>query len=156
MDQYPQQCKIYEFPRGFLWGASTSSHQVEGDNRWSDWWEHEQSGRLPHVSGEACRHYERFEQDFDMARSWGHNAHRFSIEWSRIEPSEGELECGCTGALPRSHRRVAGAGSRAGGDLAPFYQSRLVCAQGRMVAQGQREPLRAICRPRRPKSRLRK
>lgn len=86
----PQQFKVYKFPRGFLWGASTSSHQVEGDNRWNDWWEYEQSGRLPHTSGEACRHYERFEQDFDLARSWGHNAHRFSIEWSRIEPSEGD------------------------------------------------------------------
>jgi beta-glucosidase len=85
----PQQFKVYRFPQGFLWGASTSSHQVEGGNRWNDWWEHEQSGRLPHVSGDACRHYERFEQDFDLARSWGHNAHRFSIEWSRIEPSEG-------------------------------------------------------------------
>jgi len=85
----PQQFKVYKFPPGFLWGASTSSHQVEGDNRWNDWWEYEQAGRLPHKSGDACRHYERFEQDFDMARSWGHNAHRFSIEWSRIEPSEG-------------------------------------------------------------------
>jgi beta-glucosidase len=81
--------KIYQFPRGFLWGAATSSHQVEGDNRWNDWWEHEQSGRLPYKSGAACRHYERFEKDFDMARSWGHNAHRFSLEWSRIEPSQG-------------------------------------------------------------------
>jgi beta-glucosidase len=85
----PQQFKVHRFPQGFLWGASTSSHQVEGGNRWNDWWEHEQSGRLPHVSGDACRHYERFEQDFDLARSWGHNAHRFSIEWSRVEPSEG-------------------------------------------------------------------
>jgi beta-glucosidase len=62
---------------------------VEGDNRWNDWWECEQSGRLPHKSGQACRHYERFEQDFDLARDWGHNAHRFSVEWSRVEPSEG-------------------------------------------------------------------
>ena len=77
------------FPRGFLWGASTSSHQVEGDNCWNDWWEYEQSGRLPHASGKACRHYQLFERDFDLARSWGHNAHRFSIEWSRVEPSEG-------------------------------------------------------------------
>ncbi|HWP24700.1 MAG TPA: glycoside hydrolase family 1 protein [Candidatus Binatia bacterium] len=81
--------KGYQFPRGFLWGAATSSHQVEGDNRWNDWWEHEQAGRLPHRSDAACRHYERFEKDFEMARSWGHNAHRFSIEWSRIEPKEG-------------------------------------------------------------------
>ena len=81
--------KTYRFPRGFLWGASTSSHQVEGDNHWNDWWEYERSGRLPHKSGDACQHYERFEQDFDLARAWGHNAHRFSLEWSRIEPSAG-------------------------------------------------------------------
>jgi beta-glucosidase len=80
----------YYFPSGFFWGAATSSHQVEGGNRWNDWWEYEQSGRLPHRSGEACRHYELYEQDFDLARSWGHNAHRFSIEWSRIEPIEGK------------------------------------------------------------------
>jgi beta-glucosidase len=79
----------YRFPPGFLWGASTSSHQVEGNNRWNDWWEYEQQGRLPHLSGEACRHYELFERDFDLAQSWGQNAHRLSIEWSRIEPGEG-------------------------------------------------------------------
>jgi beta-glucosidase len=79
----------FDFPPGFLWGAATSSHQVEGDNRWNDWWQHEQAGRLPHRSGAACRHYELFEQDFDLARRLGHNAHRLSLEWSRIEPREG-------------------------------------------------------------------
>lgn len=77
------------FPSGFLWGAATASHQVEGGNRSNDWWEMEQAGRLPHVSGEACRHYERYETDFDLARSLGHNAHRLSIEWSRVEPQCG-------------------------------------------------------------------
>lgn len=80
---------VHRFPPGFLWGASTSSHQVEGDNVWNDWWESEQSGKLPYRSGQACRHYELFERDFDLARSLGQNAHRLSIEWSRIEPSEG-------------------------------------------------------------------
>jgi beta-glucosidase len=84
------QPQARHFPSGFLWGAATSSHQVEGGNRWNDWWEYEESGRLPYRSGEACRHYEMYEQDFDLARSWGHNAHRFSIEWSRVEPSEGK------------------------------------------------------------------
>jgi beta-glucosidase len=73
----------------FLCGASTASHQVEGANVHSDWWEYEQAGRLPVKSGEACKHLELYEQDFDLARSFGHNAHRFSIEWSRIEPEEG-------------------------------------------------------------------
>jgi beta-glucosidase len=81
--------RIYQFPRGFLWGAATSSHQVDGNNTWNDWWESEQRGQLPHQSGDACREYELFQQDFDMARSWGHNAHRFSIEWSRLEPGPG-------------------------------------------------------------------
>ncbi len=79
----------YVFPPGFLWGAATSSHQVEGDNRWNDWWAAEQAGALPYPSGKACAHYERYEQDFDMAQSWGHKAHRLSLEWSRIEPAEG-------------------------------------------------------------------
>jgi beta-glucosidase len=77
-------------PSEFFWGAATASHQVEGGNRWNDWWEFEQNGRLPHQSGEACRHYELYESDFDLAKSLGHNAHRLSIEWSRIEPRQGE------------------------------------------------------------------
>ena len=80
--------RICTFPANFLWGASTSSHQVEGGNRWNDWWEYEQRRQVPHASGDACRQYELFERDFDMARSWGHNAHRLSIEWSRLEPAE--------------------------------------------------------------------
>jgi beta-glucosidase len=69
-----------------LWGAATASHQVEGGNHWNDWWEAETSGLLPHRSGAACDHYRLYENDFDLARDLGHNAHRFSIEWSRIEP----------------------------------------------------------------------
>jgi beta-glucosidase len=77
------------FPPGFMWGAATAAHQVEGDNRANDWWALEQAGELPFKSGDACRHYLLFEQDFDLAKGWGHNAHRFSIEWSRIEPRQG-------------------------------------------------------------------
>jgi beta-glucosidase len=84
--------ETYRFPPGFLWGAATSSHQVEGNNRSSDWWEYEQAGTLPYASGIACDHFERYETDFELARSWGHNAHRLSIEWSRIEPAEGEFD----------------------------------------------------------------
>lgn len=83
---------LYRFPPGFLWGAATASHQVEGGNRWNDWWEYETSGRLPHRSGEACRHFELYESDFDLAGSFGHNAHRLSLEWSRIEPREGVID----------------------------------------------------------------
>lgn len=43
-----------------------------------------------YISGRACDHYHRYEEDFDLAKQLGHNAHRFSIEWSRIEPEEGK------------------------------------------------------------------
>jgi beta-glucosidase len=79
-----------KFPKNFLWGAATSSYQVEGGNRNSDWWRWEKlAGKT--TSGEACRHYELYEQDFDIAKNLNHNAHRFSIEWSRIEPREGKF-----------------------------------------------------------------
>jgi len=79
-----------EFPKNFFWGAATSAHQVEGGNH-NDWtkWEkttgHEESGS-------ACDHYNRFREDFDIAKSLGQDAHRFSVEWSRIEPEEGKWD----------------------------------------------------------------
>jgi beta-glucosidase len=79
------------FPRSFLWGAATSAHQVEGDNINNDWWEWEKSANLKETSGPACRHYQFFKEDFDLASSLNHNAHRFSIEWSRISISEREF-----------------------------------------------------------------
>ena len=80
----------YQFPEHFLWGAATAAHQVEGNNQNSDWWEYEQAGKLPHKSADACSHYDVYEQDFDLASRLAHNSHRFSIEWSRVEPSEGQ------------------------------------------------------------------
>ena len=78
-----------EFPKDFFWGAATSSHQIEGQNQYNDWWEWEKGTDRKETSGEACRSYELFREDFDLARSLHHNAHRLSIEWSRIEPREG-------------------------------------------------------------------
>lgn len=80
-----------KFPDKFLWGASTSAHQVEGGNIHNDWWLAEQRGCLKEPSGEACRHYQLFKEDFAIAKEIGHNCHRFSIEWSRIEPEEGQF-----------------------------------------------------------------
>ena len=79
----------FRFPPGFLWGASTSAHQVEGGNTLNDWHDWEQAGRVPEKSGGAAEHWTRFRADFDLAKSLEHNAHRFSIEWSRIEPEDG-------------------------------------------------------------------
>jgi len=77
------------FPAGFVWGSATSAHQVEGGNRLNDWWRFEcEPGHIADgdTSGPACRQYELFDQDFALAAADHHRAHRFSIEWSRIEP----------------------------------------------------------------------
>lgn len=73
----------------FLYGAATSAYQVEGNNIHSDWWDWEK--RTPGVtrSGKAADHWNRYKEDFALAKSLGHNAHRLSIEWSRIEPTPG-------------------------------------------------------------------
>ncbi|MFQ6014873.1 MAG: glycoside hydrolase family 1 protein [Anaerolineae bacterium] len=84
---------ILRFPDYFLWGTATSSHQVEGGNHNNDWWAWEQ--RPGHIrdgssSDPACDWWNRAEEDFDRAAAMGQNAHRLSLEWSRIEPREGQ------------------------------------------------------------------
>lgn len=95
-----------EFPPGFWWGASTSAHQVEGDNHndWSRWEKHKAQvlaklgGEYPgardpenYISGAAAQHYKHYRSDLDLAAGMGLNSYRFSVEWSRIEPQEGEF-----------------------------------------------------------------
>ena len=83
------------FPERFLWGAATSAHQVEGGNRRNDWWRFEQRPGViadGTVSGEACRHFQMFDHDFGLAAADGHNAHRLSLEWSRIEPERDRID----------------------------------------------------------------
>jgi beta-glucosidase len=81
----------YTFPSSFLWGTATAGHQVEGGDELSDWYTWEQMpGRIlsGHVSGGACEWWDgRWVEDFDRAARAHQNAHRLSVEWSRIEPS---------------------------------------------------------------------
>lgn len=87
------------FPAGFLWGTATSAHQVEGGNhnQWTEW--ERQPGRIWHSgrSGDACDWWRDAESDFDRAAALGQNAHRLSIEWSRIEPAEGRFDAAAVG-----------------------------------------------------------
>jgi beta-glucosidase len=84
----------FVFPPGFLWGAATAAHQVEGDNVNSDWWDWERAAGSPCVepSGTACEHYTRYPQDIALLASLGLNTYRFSVEWARIEPAEGTFD----------------------------------------------------------------
>jgi beta-glucosidase len=110
-----QKKSVPTFPKRFLWGVSTSSHQVEGHthNQWTVWelenakalatkaeyvlqdldtWEAikaEAKSPANYVSGEATDHYNRYEEDFQIIKQLNMNAYRYSIEWSRIEPEEG-------------------------------------------------------------------
>ena len=81
----------FSFPRGFMWGTATSSHQVEGNNTNNNWWDWEQTpGNIinGHKSGLACDWWGgRWREDFDRAAETGQNFHRLSIEWSRIQPT---------------------------------------------------------------------
>ncbi len=75
----------------FLWGAATSAHQVEGNNIHNDFWEWERKTPSIEKSGLACDSWNRWREDFALAKELGHSAHRFSIEWSRIEPVQGQF-----------------------------------------------------------------
>ncbi len=81
----------YQFPQDFLWGTATSAHQVEGQNTNNNWaaWESE-PGRIINgdKAGLACDWWNgRWEEDLRNAARDGQNAHRFSVEWSRIQPA---------------------------------------------------------------------
>jgi len=81
----------YHFPSGFLWGTATAAHQVEGgntNNNWAAWEAQPGHIRQGQRSGLACDWWGgRWKEDLDRAAETGQNAHRFSVEWSRIQPT---------------------------------------------------------------------
>ena len=83
----------FSFPESFLWGAATAAHQVEGNNINSESWvlEHLPGTFYAEPSGDACDAYHRYAEDIALLASLGFNAYRFSVEWARIEPEEGEF-----------------------------------------------------------------
>lgn len=106
---------VAKFPKRFLWGAASAAHQVEGGqhNQWTVWelenakalamqaeyhygdlesWSQMKTyAKLPanYISGPATKHYDLYETDFQLLKDMNMNAFRFSVEWSRIEPTEG-------------------------------------------------------------------
>lgn len=81
------------FPPGFLWGASVSGHQTEGNNVGSDIWllENVSPSIYREKSGDACNSFALWEEDIRIARDLGLSSYRFSLEWARIEPEEGQF-----------------------------------------------------------------
>lgn len=81
------------FKEGFFLGAATAAHQVEGNNVNSDSWAQEQMEHTSYAepSMTAVDHYNRYEEDIRIMASAKLNAYRFSIEWARIEPEQGQF-----------------------------------------------------------------
>ncbi len=79
------------FPKGFLWGAASAGHQVEGNNVASDVWllENIKPTIFAERSGDANNSFALWQEDLDLAKSLGLNCYRFSLEWARIEPEAG-------------------------------------------------------------------
>ena len=92
------------FPADFRWGTATAAHQIEGGNLNNDWWEWEHKAGTPcaEPSGDACDSWNRWSDDVALCSEMGLNSYRFSIEWSRIEPEEGEWS---TAALDHYRRQ---------------------------------------------------
>ncbi|MEO7430248.1 MAG: family 1 glycosylhydrolase, partial [Acidimicrobiales bacterium] len=81
------------FPAGFRWGTATAAHQIEGGNVNNDWWrwEHTPGSGCKESSGDCCDSWHRWPEDIALLEELGFTDYRFSLEWSRIEPADGEF-----------------------------------------------------------------
>ncbi len=103
------------FPPGFLWGTATAAHQVEGGNQQNQWaqWER-QPGRIRagDTAGDACGWWRSASRDLALAAELGTNAHRLSVEWSRIEPADGRFDAAAIGRYRELLGELRGLGLR--------------------------------------------
>lgn len=92
VNEQDEEKNVRPFPANFLWGASTSAHQIEGNNVLSDWWRNEQTPQNGlQRSGDALDSYHRYADDMRLLANAGLNSYRFSIEWARVEPVSGHF-----------------------------------------------------------------
>ncbi|MET7602927.1 GH1 family beta-glucosidase [Streptomyces avermitilis] len=86
---------IPQFPAGFLWGVSTSAHQIEGaaDEREPSVWDAftAEPGRVKDgtTAAVACDHYHRYPEDVALLADLGVDAYRFSVSWPRVNSPGG-------------------------------------------------------------------
>ena len=98
-DWEKEEAKPMSFPDGFVWGVATAAHQVEGGctNNWSAWENSTDDNNNPRIhndekSGIACDHWNRYQDDIQLIKDLGVTSYRFSIEWSKVEPEEGQFD----------------------------------------------------------------
>ncbi len=88
------------FPKNFVWGVASAAHQVEGNctnNNWYAWESAVDADGNPRIhnnekAGLACSHWSRYPEDIQLMKELGVDSYRFSVEWSKIEPSEGQFD----------------------------------------------------------------
>ena len=138
-----------------MWGAAGSAHQIEGGNTNNDWWEfeHDPDSGCAESSGDACDSYPRWPEDLDLVSGMGLGAYRFSLEWSRIEPAEGEFS---VAALDHYRRMCAGCHERGIVPVVTFHHFTTpswLAAAGRLRGAGRPRPVRPVRRAGRSPSR---
>lgn len=81
------------FPENFLFGFGTSEYQVSGKKHCpqSNWANFEDKKNFLEKSGDACDHWNQYQKDIELISNLKGNAYRFSLEWSKIEPFEGQF-----------------------------------------------------------------
>ena len=108
------------FPEGFTWGTATAAHQIEGGNFNNDWWafEHAPQSVCAEPSGDACDSWQRWQEDADLVAGLGLDNYRFSVEWSRVEPADGEIS---RAALAHYRRQCLGLRERGIDPVVTFH-----------------------------------
>jgi beta-glucosidase len=90
----------WRFGKDFLWGSATASHQIEGGCTNNNWFAFEsavdEKGK-PRIkngqkAGLACDSWNRYKEDTQIMKALSLNSYRFSVEWSKIEPKQGEFD----------------------------------------------------------------
>ena len=145
------------FPEGFVWGVAAASHQIEGGNWNNDWWEFEHKPDTPCVepSGDCTNSFHLYADDIALVRDHGFGAYRFSIEWSRIEPEDGEFSIAALDYYRRVLAECHEQGVQPVVTFHHFSNPRWVAADGGWEVAADRRPLHALLRahgrtPRRP------
>jgi beta-glucosidase len=136
------------FPDGFLWGTATAAHQIEGGNWNNDWWawEHTEGSGCVEASGDACDSWHRWSDDVALVADLGFGTYRFSVEWSRIEPEEGEWSAASVEHYRRQCEALLAAGVEPVVTFHHFTTPRWVAARGGWTDASTADRFAAFCR----------
>ncbi len=133
----PENPFMAAMPADFLWGVATSAHQVDGGTTGNDWAHFERRpGAIADgaVSGPAADHWNRLEEDTQLIRELGANAHRLSLEWSRLEPEPGHWDAAAWEHAERELALLKAAGIEPMLTLLHFTLPQWLAQRGGLVA----------------------